>query len=249
MSVENRCPICGALLPKPGGKCPFCTEAQQLVEHLASAEQVRLCARCGAILEEGDEGDLCARCRLQAMVRPPAWRREDRIARWLRDHVVEPPLPQESLQTCPRCGKAIPAHSLFCLYCGAPVAAKEPAVAEEPSGESRASTPEAAPPGGERVPSEEPAAGPPGEAVAGESPSPTPASPPPQPLLHRLRDFWREQFRPAPAGTPRSPLSFPGGVGKIQTWVWVLLGLVLLGLAGMAVFWTMLLNSGGIVLR
>ncbi len=245
MPVENRCPTCGAILPE-GSKCPFCTEALRLVQHLASAEEVRLCRRCGGILQEGDEGDLCANCRLQAMARPPVWRREDRIARWLREHVVEPPV-EEAGRQCPQCGKTIPMQSLFCLYCGKPVASAE--------------TPEESPSG----PMEVPASGTngfPEEREFGVSPQEgkrasvqaegtTPGRPP---LSRRVWAFWQGQFGPLRKRAPGpSPRVASGSLGKetdtFPIWLWVLLGLLLLGLAGMALFWTTLLTSGGIAFR
>ncbi|MGB9724607.1 MAG: zinc-ribbon domain-containing protein [Chloroflexia bacterium] len=250
MSVEKRCPICGAVLLRPESPCPFCTEARRLVQHLASAEQVRLCARCGAVLEEGEE-ELCARCRLQATARPPAWRREDRIARWLRDHVFEPPLPTEATRPCPRCGKAVPVYAAFCLYCGAPVAAEPAAAPEAPSQETATPAIPAPPEEAAPLPPPEAAPAPPAAPIAGEPASEARSSPapaaPPSPASWRA--FWQELFRPAraPSG-PRKPVQ-EKTAGAAQTWLWVLLGILLLGLAGLAFFWTALLSSGGIVLR
>lgn len=245
MPVENRCPTCGAILPE-GGKCPFCTEALRLVQHLASAEDVRLCRRCGGILQEGDEGDLCANCRLQAMARPPVWRREDRITRWLRERVVEPPV-EESERQCPQCGKTIPVQSLFCLYCGKPVALPETS-GESPPG------PTEVPAFGTNVLPEERESGvfpQEGEGISARAERTSPGRPP---FFRRVRTFWQEQFGPLlKRGPGPSPRVTSGSLGKgadtLPIWLWVLLGLLLLGLAGMALFWTTLLSSGGIAFR
>lgn len=251
MPVENRCPTCGTILPE-GGKCPFCTEALRLVQQLASAEEVRLCRRCGAVLQDEDEGDLCARCRRSAVTPPPTWRREDRIARWLREHVVEPPL-AESERRCLHCGKTIPIHSLFCLYCGKPVAEAVPSqgAAPGPTGGPVFPRPEEVSPG-EEVVSDVPAGSPfreVGEAASGRGVSGRST------FLHRVRTFWREQFGPllerGPGPSPR-PKRVSRGVGEetgSQAWLWVLVGLLLLGLVGIAFFWMTLLGSGGIAFR
>lgn len=249
MPAENRCPTCGAILPE-GGKCPFCTEALRLVQHLASAEEVRLCRRCGAVLQEGDEGDLCARCRLLAMARPPAWRREDRIARWLREHVVEPPV-AETERRCPQCGKTIPIHSLFCLYCGKALA--ESGASQEPppgpTGVPASATSEKVLPG-KGAGSETMEVSPPQEVEETAAEEAGPGRPP---FLQRVRAFWQEQFGPFMERAPTSPRPrVSRGLGEragSQTWLWVLLGLLLLGLVGMAFFWMTLISSGGIVLR
>lgn len=249
MPVENRCPICGAILPE-GGKCPFCTEALRLLQHLASTEEVRLCRRCGAVLQESDEGDLCARCRLSAVARPPAWRREDRIARWLREHVVEPPL-AESERRCPQCGKAIPIHSLYCLYCGKPVAESSPAKETAP-GPTSVLTSQASE---KALPSREAGSGMPAgsslqeveKAGSGE------VTPGRTPFLRRVQIFWQEWFRPflERASTSSRP-RVSRGIGEEaggQAWLWILVGLLLLVLAGVAFFWMTLLSSGGIAFR
>lgn len=250
MPAENRCPTCGAILPE-GGKCPFCTEALRLVQHLALAEEVRLCKRCGTVLQEGDEGNLCVRCRLAAVARPPVWRREDRIARWLREHVIEPPL-AESERQCPQCGKTIPIHSLYCLYCGKPVAESSPSE-ETPPGSTGVPTSRASE---EALPSRE---------AGSEMPAKSPleeieetvveeAVPDRPSFFRRLQAFCQEQFGPlrerVPSPSPRSRISKGLGEGAGgQTWLWVLVGLLLLGLVGIAFFWMTLLSSGGIAFR
>ncbi|MGC8873581.1 MAG: hypothetical protein ACP5SI_03920 [Chloroflexia bacterium] len=112
---EARCPTCGALLAAPGVPCRFCEEARRLLERLAAEQPIRLCARCGSLLDEAEEGDICASCRL-AIARPSLpLRRDDRIAAWI-ERLVEPPAAGE--QWCPGCGRAIPATALYCPQCG-----------------------------------------------------------------------------------------------------------------------------------
>ncbi len=245
MPAENRCPTCGAILPE-GGKCPFCTEALRLVRQLASAEEIQLCRHCGAILQDGDEGNLCVRCRQAAIARSPAWRREDRIARWLREHVVEPPL-SESERRCPQCGKTIPIYALFCLYCGKPVAGPAPSqgAASGPTGVLVSQGSEEVLPGESGIPAELPLREV-REAGIGKG------KPGRLPLLQRVRTFWQEFgsiLEGSPDRFPRRVSRGPGEGTGIQIWLWILLGLLLLGLVGVAFFWMTLLSSGGIAFR
>jgi len=301
METENRCPVCGAVLPRTGQECPFCAEARRLVLRLAAEEPVRLCARCGALLSEDEAGEFCEKCGLAVTTSQPIWRREDRVSSWLR-RMVEPSAPGVDL--CPHCGRTVPLLAAFCPHCGgkivrlaggeagpaappaAEVAASEhagtvaavEAVPAEPAGlaaEEPAVIESAAAPA-----AEEGAAGPAGEAAAVEegiaavegpalapaveeaAPEPAGVPQPRRSIGEQIRAFFRGA--PGPAG-PHQRVPGPsfwqqvGGLCRAlfqreqprstaRTWLWALLGILLLGLLGMVVLWMQLLRSGGIVL-
>lgn len=208
MEPEERCPVCGARLAAPGAPCRFCEEARRLLEQLAEERPVRLCARCGALLDEAQEGDYCAACRL-ALARPSLpLRREDRVAAWI-ERVVEPPTAGE--QRCPGCGRAVPAIARTCPQCGALLA-----VPEAPPPDSVARPPAAA---------------------AGARPG----GPRPQASAGR---FWQRG-----SGSLRRWLHPANLRFSASGWLWLLLGLLLLGLLGMGFFWAQLLRSGDIFFR
>ena len=267
MAEENLCPTCGAPL-KAGQECPFCAEARRLVAQLAEQEDVRLCARCGALLQPVEE-EICERCLLSLRARALQVRREDRVARWIRDRFVEPPAEQMALP-CPSCGQPMPPLAAFCPYCGhrvgqARLAAQraptmppqEPSVAQAAPGEALpAPAPIDAAASGLAAASIEPAEGQAGiTAERGGSGEGT-ASPS---WLERARAFCQDQFQPFVEewrSRPQQPLGErvrkswqqlfrprPSGQGT-PGWLWAMLFLVLAGLVGMIIFWTYLLNSG-----
>jgi RNA polymerase subunit RPABC4/transcription elongation factor Spt4 len=269
MSAENRCPTCGALLPKPNEPCPFCAEAQRLVQQLAVEESVRLCSRCGAILQD-DEESVCRKCQLQPP--PSPWRRDDRIARWIRDRFVEPVAEREGI-ACPFCKQAVPALTAYCPHCGrklagvpleAPteetvsVAPREETVSVAPTEETASVTP---PP--------ETAAG---EAVCLPSPGETELPPVEERTIsgpatelsasQRALAWLRDQFRPASqVESPHVPfwrqiggfflsLVRPNrGGGRANTLLLAFLALLILGLVAIILFWLSMLHSGSFVFR
>lgn len=253
MADQAFCPVCGARLEQPGQPCPFCTEARRLVLQLASEESVRLCARCGNVLEEDEEGQLCSHCQLEIKRQSATWRREDRIARWLTER-LEPPSAVADQVPCPHCAGPIFAGALFCPHCGQEIDREEeeagaveiplegPRQGEVPVGEGKVRK-EAPPPGG---------------AFQGKSSPREGAS-----LLDTLVAFFREAFQPAGAlegpverpsiweqmrGLLRSLLPSRASISINRTLLWTLLFL-LMAIAGMTYFWLWLLSSGGVVLR
>ena len=117
MEEENRCPICGSVLSRPGEDCPFCAEARKLVLQLASEEPVRLCQRCGTLLDEQEDGELCAQCILEGKRPPPLWRRDDRVSGWIY-RIVEQPSATEAAFLCPHCDRYVDRSAVFCPHCG-----------------------------------------------------------------------------------------------------------------------------------
>ncbi len=277
MSEENRCPTCGARLPAPGSKCPFCAEAQRLLQQLASTGEVRLCARCGALLED-DEVEYCRNCNRVPIQSP--LRRDDRIARWLMERIEEP-VPERKSIICPSCGQLLPAEAVYCANCDHRLTEEELRVIK---GTTSAATwlAEAAPTETAPVaprPSEVAAALPGGQVEQAEGATAeqtilprgvtldegTAAQPPARPTpWQRLLAFFQEQLgEPEAAATKASAPPFwqqilgflralvqPARSGRsAQTLLWALLGLLALGLVGMAVFWAVLLRSGDVIFR
>jgi RNA polymerase subunit RPABC4/transcription elongation factor Spt4 len=197
--------------------CRFCEEAQRLLQRLAEEQPVRLCTRCGSLLDEAEEGEYCRSCRL-ALARPSLpLRREDRVAAWLQ-RLLEPPTAGE--QRCPGCGRAVPAFARYCPQCGVALIsgaeAKSAATAPGASG-----TPETLPQPKE-VESRYPV---PAGAQGGRG------------TWYRVSALLRSWFHP---GSMRQ-----GSSG----WLWLLLGLLLLGLLGIGLFWAQLLRSRDIFFR
>lgn len=247
MATENRCPDCGAELPRPGQPCPFCAQAQKLLRRLVEEEEVRLCMRCGAVLESDDE-KLCAACRQAAAVAPGLLaRRDDRIASWIRDRFVEPVAERQGI-VCPSCGASVSPLAIFCSQCGFRLAGAPPNMAAE-GAESVVVAPEkggAAPAGS-------------GEAAAGEAGIGT--APPSR--WRQFVSFWQEQFRPRgpvverprrPWGqrveeTVRGLLGMSQDSSSINTWLIILVVVLLVGLVCMFIFWAQLLGSGEVFFR
>lgn len=246
---EFRCPVCGASLPAPNHPCPFCAEAQRLLQQLMEKDEVHLCARCGVLLED-TEDDLCPTCRKVAAARPSPLRREDRVAGWLRDRFVEPVAERQGL-VCPSCHAALPPLALFCSHCGYKLVGAGEAAAPSPEPVEVASdldevTEDEAPPTSSLVPA---------DLVEGHSTVAEPS------WWQQTLDFWRDQFRPRdpvpeqPGGSWYEQVwrwlrtmfgSKSGGEGS-GIWLWILLGLLLVAVAAMAVFWATLLRSGDFV--
>lgn len=251
MSGEIICPTCGAPL-KAGQACPFCAEARRLLAQLAEQEEVRLCARCGTVLQPAEE-EICDNCRRTLRARALQARREDRVARWIRDQFVEPPAEQVGL-ACSFCGQPMPPLALFCPYCGRKVGQGQPVPAPlSGTGEAAVtvpSLPQAA--HGETSVAEAGSAT--GWTAAGSG---TVAGMPAGPSwLQRARAFLADQFRPfveewrgstsVPFGERvRALLRNLLGSGRgTPTWLWAMFFIVLAGLVGMIIFWGYLLNSG-----
>lgn len=248
MATENRCPNCGAELSRPGQPCPFCAQAQELLRRLAEEEEVRLCMRCGAILEPGEE-ELCAACRKAVSSTPVLFaRRDDRIASWIRDRFVEPVAERQGI-VCPACGAGVSPLAIFCSRCGF-------RLAEAPSkGDAESAEPVAAAPG------QEGAAAPagPGEAVSAEAGSEA-ASPS---RWQQFVAFWQDQFRPRGpvVERPRRPwgqrvaeavrglLGLGQDSKSADTWLIILVVVVLVGLVFLLIFWAQLLGSGEVFFR
>ena len=245
---EFHCPTCGAVLATPHQRCPFCVEAQRLLQQLADKGEVRLCTRCGVLLEY-DQDDLCPTCRKVVAAPPAFWRREDRIAGWIRDHVVEPAAEREGL-VCPSCQSSVLPLATFCAHCGYRLAGEPPATAL--SSEPAAADPdraEAAVAAADREPA--------GPARLADS-APAPAGPS---WWQETVEWVRDQFRPrgpvvAGPGGPWHErfqrwlhLMFGSVVGDEggAVWLWIVLGLLIVGIAALAVFWAALLRSGGLV--
>jgi len=254
MTFGARCPTCGATLPGPGQSCPFCAEAQRLLQQLAETDDVRLCSRCGTILQEEDE-ELCADCRkaiAARAARPSIWRQDDRIATWLRDRFVEPVAERQGI-ACPSCGAAVPPLAVFCSQCGYRLA--QPASEAGPPAVTPADT----------VPAEVTAVGlGPAEAVA-ESIPPAEVEEEAPPLAglaaapaevgvaaaeapaESMAPGEAEEEEPGPPA-PDEEDAAPAA-RKVQTALWVLLGVFLLALVGLIIFLNVMLRSGYIVFR
>lgn len=261
MAPETRCPDCGAVLSDPRQRCPFCAEAERLLQRLTEENEVRLCTRCGALLE-GEDDDLCPACSKVASARPSPWRRDDRVAGWIRDHIVEPVGERQGL-VCPSCGAALSPMAIFCSQCGYRLgeAAEEPG-RFSPAPESGAAG-QAAASGAMAA-----AATAPGIVIAepagGEFPAAEPVTAPAGPSWWQSTvDFWKEQFRPRgpvieqPAlpwwtrvwKVIRSMLGLDPASRKVETWLWVVLGALLVGLFALFYIWAMFLRSGDVVFR
>ncbi len=250
---EDRCPTCGALLRSPAGPCPFCAEAQRILRQLTEAESVRLCTHCGAILQD-DEEDVCRACRLKEKA-APVWRRDDRIAAWIRERFVEPGAGSEAI-VCPHCRQAVPLTFKYCPHCGRPLAL---APTETPVTEA---IPAAVP---EKTAAEE-AVSAPSEAEIEVSRPPErsiSAEPAPEPFWQQARKWLSDQFRPARPSVEEQRTPFWQQVGgflrslfrlkaeerRANTLLLVLLAVLLLGLVAVALFWLSMLRSGTVILR
>ena len=251
MTFEARCPTCGATLPGPGQACPFCAEAQRLLQQLAATDEVRLCSRCGNILEADDE-ELCSDCRKAIAARPSIWRQDDRIAGWIRDRFVEPAAERRGIP-CPSCGAAVPPLAVFCSQCGQrltqPVSEAElpPATPEDLV---RTETAEVGLGPAEAVAESIPPAGAAGE----ESPLAELAAAPTEVGMaaaeaptEGISPVGAQDREPVPAA-PDEDDAAPA-VRKVQTLLWILLGIFLVVLVGLFIFLNILMRSGYIVLR
>ncbi len=156
----------------PNVPCPFCEEARRLVQQLATEESVRLCRRCGTVLEGDVEGDLCETCRLvqKQFRQQPAW-----VTRWLYERVEKAEI-EPTRVSCPRCQEPAPVTATFCPHCGQRLVETPPAGPLPPAAE-------ASPPS----PVEEPLQ----EAVALPPVPPVPARPVP-PLRQQVGEFWQQ---------------------------------------------------------
>ncbi len=248
MATESRCPNCGAELPRPGQPCPFCAAAQQLLRRLAEEEEVRLCGRCGAVLEPGDE-ELCSSCRQVAASSPGLFaRRDDRIASWIRDRFVEPVAERQGI-TCPACGVGVSPLARFCSQCGFRLAEVSPGDAADAAGL-------AAPVPGAEGAVADLEAGPAAPVEAGPG-----AGPPSR--WRQFIGFWRDQFRPRGpvldqprrtwgqrvAETVRGLLGLGQDSSAVDAWLIILVGLLLVGLVGLLIFLAQLLGSGDVFFR
>jgi RNA polymerase subunit RPABC4/transcription elongation factor Spt4 len=274
MPEQNHCPTCGARLPGPGQKCPFCADAQKLLDQLVSKEDVRVCTRCGAIVEEENE-DLCKNCRT-AIPRRSVWGREGSVTQWIQG-LVEEAGDESETEPCPHCGKIIPSVSIFCPNCGKPMATDDEPAAEP---EEPAAAPADTPPDDAAEP-EEPAAtptdAPPDDAAEPEEPATTPADAPPddvvdpeEPTAEPTPEPAAEPVsppdatadtRPLPVEPVRGPSPEPTpwervlgffrafrGMDRRNLTVWIVLVVMLLVLGALALAWRWLLSSGTITL-
>ncbi len=261
MSTESRCSTCGSKLPIPGQPCPFCAEARKLLQHLAVEEEVRLCSRCGTILQP-DDGEVCKECQ-QRLGPAPVWRREDRIARWIRDRFVETESAEQAVQ-CPRCGQPVLPLDAYCAHCGANLAQlrKErqieeslpvTAVPAQPTAEAMVAGTSISPQETPASPVENATASPVERSISQDSAEPS--------FWQQFQDSLREQFRPVDRGQGPAPpfwqqmggflrsLVQPARPTGSQVWLWVLVGVIIVGLVVVVILWVQMLSSGGIVLR
>ena len=240
MEKEIRCPTCGSKLSSQGQECPYCAEARKLVLQLAAEEPIRLCTRCGVLLDEQDRGPLCKACELAAKRPPPIWRREDRVAGWIQ-RVLDKPAGDQETYLCPHCTHLVDRSAIFCPHCGkrlpeateqAPEGDPSPAPAVEPTLEK------------DPLEVERPAE----DDLPLDRVGPAPAA--------RGTDdavgysIWREL-----QGLGRGlweALRHPSRPKRQQAvsaqWIWVLL-VILLAFLAMAFFWMQLLNTGDITFR
>jgi len=221
-----------------------------MLQQLLEKDEVRLCTRCGALLEDDVPGNLCPTCRKAAAVPPSFWRRDDRIAGWIREHFVEPVGEQEEVD-CPSCHASVPPRAIFCPQCGhklveSPETAapdSEPVVVA-PDKEDAA--PEQAPPAPDSTPS---------DLVEGGLPAAEPS------WWQQALDFWRDQFRPRGSvlEQPTGPWyervwrwlgAMFGSLSEDEDggiWLWIVLGILLVAVAAMILFWATMLRSGDLV--
>lgn len=249
--AEFHCENCGAVLSAPNQPCPYCTEAQRLLRQLVEQDEVRLCARCGELLEDSAD-DLCPACRKAVVHRGP-WRRDDRIAGWIRDRFVEPVGEREGI-VCPSCGAPAPALAAFCSSCGRRLAGTPEVGVPPESPAGAAPGPSGGPAGGMLTPTAAPPTEPPASAPAAES---RPG------WWQQALEFGRDMFRPRgpvpdqPAAPwyqqvgrwMRAQFAPEAGEENRDYWLWIVLGLLLVGIAALAVFWATLLRSGDVIFR
>jgi hypothetical protein len=248
---EFHCPNCGAVLSAPNMPCPFCAEAQRMLQQLMEQDEVHLCTRCGALLQD-PQSELCPACRKAVAAPPSILRRDDRIAGWIRDRFVEPVAEREGL-VCPSCQSPVPPLAIFCAHCGYKLTGAPEATVPPPQSMAVA-------PGREDQPADEGL--PEADAAAAASTGGGPAVAEPS-WWQQLTDFWRDQFRPrGPAperpAAPwyeqfgrwlRSLFGFTPGQENSDHWLWIVLGILMVGIAAMVVFWATLLRSGNLVFR
>lgn len=259
MEEENRCPICGSKLSRPGEDCPFCAEARKLVLQLAAEEPVRLCRRCGALLDEQDEGELCAKCILEGKRPPPLWRRDDRVASWIY-RMVDQPSAAEVAFLCPHCNRYVDRSAVFCPHCGKRVS--------EPPGQAQE---EAVDPGDIVGEGAHPAEDAPAEDVRAED---GPIEPVPAPESTMVEAAPSEAMEGGVSVGPASTGAFAEqtlwdeivalGRGILdglrglfrpkqprsvsQGWIWLVV-VLFVALLAVAYLWMQILSSGGITFR
>lgn len=247
MADEYRCPTCGTRLSGPNESCPYCQEARRLVMQLASEETVRLCRRCGKLLDEEDEGDLCEDCALEVKKPASAWQRQDRIAKWLYDRVEAPGPAQQAF--CPHCSRLLEQATVFCPHCGRSIAdSMEGQSPAEERGQtpSPAGTHEQTEPASEQSPlmtaavEQERAENPPsaeGRATPRHSEQETP-------LGQQLADFGRGLWSSLHHIGQRNR----GQGASFNLWVWAVL-VLLIALLVMLYLWAQILLSGNVFFR